>query len=1191
MMRAVVYNPDDTWAFELGADEVLGCSRDETINGERAVTITTTRRLEKGQHVLIRPDRGGWSEWTVEGIAEEHDTGTYYCPWSVMSDLSGIECDKMPGVKTPVSASDALSAALSGGKRWKAGKCSVETTGGASMWHQSGWEALGTLIDTWGGELDVTVKFGESGVESRSVDLLAHMGSVQPVHRFEYARDVKGITRKVEDTPVVCRIVPRGKGAETDGGGSGRRIGIESVNGGVPYLEDAQAAQAFRRPTGFGGIWEYPTATVENDGIDDPAELKRWALNVIGEYTTPRVSYEADVATLGFVPALGDMVDVVDRAFMGEGLRLSARVVRIVTNLLDETDTTVYVGNIAPGLQSAFNGIGAAIKKETDKAKAEAMAYTDEATSGIDKSAIDAAFDEAERHYQEVRQMAQEAGDRATTLAGQITEVETTINGEVVPGLSEVRTSVAGAVQKGDEALQASTTLSQTVNGIVAGTNQEYTDLVSTLKRNSEFEVTPEQIAAIVTADYIDNKAGSKYIARTSTYQTAESIYSKATGQSKTYVDGRLEDYTKTADLMLESGAIVGGVKAILGDTSATTPNPYIRASQLKLTEDEFSIMFSEGTLGGGVNLLLDTNRSSLSKVNGPERRYWSNASPTYTTEPALVAISNPPITGIEYGSRYVIASEDIGKPAKSLTWYATSTPLPVLPFEDGEKYTLSVYARRISGSSAKVYLYVSGVGSKKVSMTKAIGAWERCSYTFTYDEAAAAASSVASYRGRAYIGVEPTAAGTFELCGFKLEHGTVATDWSLNPIEYTAETLAARTVADRADARAVAYRGTCSTAAGTIAKVVDCSNFVLADGVTIAVQAKTAQTRISSTPTINVNGTGAKPLYYDGKEANTTNGNQVEWGTGATVLLTYNATSDAWELVGEPHTYHGKSTETASTAAKTATIPGMVLCKGTVVAVDMSNSNTATAPTLTITSGIGFGAKAIYVGTGTTRPMNSNGLGWTAGSTCMLVFDGTSFRVSDSASYVRAQAATKTATNYLKFSSNDGLVIGDHTGTALAYNVQILSNKIVFRDNATEIGHISAKTESSKNYMYLTCNKSYGGTIITGSNDVILRATEATGISGSSYLQVHTEVTGTAPNLTETDMTQFYNKYVTGKGEYIAQISSRVRSNSTSQAIMYLKGYTSAKTAFVQVTMDANGKTAINLKADTVTVNGNVIS
>ena len=1193
-MRAVVYNPDDSWAFELHADELLGCVRDETINGERAVTITTTRKLSKGQHVLVRPDGGVWSEWTVEGIEEDHDTGTYYCPWSVMSDLTGIECDKMPGVRTPVSASEALSAALSGGKRWKAGRCTVGTVGGASMWHQSGWEALGTLVDEWGGELDVTVAFGASGVESRSVDLLAHMGSVQPVHRFEYARDVKGITRKVEDAPVFCRVVPRGKGEETEGGGSGRKIGIESVNGGKPYIEDPQAARAFRRPTGFGGIWEYPTVTIENSDIGDPAQLKKWALGVMDQYTTPRVSYEADVATLGFTPALGDVVDVVDHTFMGDGLRLSARVVRIVTNLLDETDTTVYVGNIAPGLQSAFSGIGAAIKKETEKVRDEAMAYTDEATAGVDKSAIDAAFDEAERHYQEVKQMAQAAGDRATTLAGQITEVETTINGEVMPGLSEVRTSVAGAVRKGDEALTAATTVTQTVNGIIAGTSQEYTNLVETLKRNSEFDVTPEQIAAIVTADYIDNKAGSKYIARTSTYQTADAIYTKATGQAKTYVDGQLESYTKTADLMVEGGAIVGGVKAILDDSGKTTPDPYIRASQLKLTEDEFSILFREGTLSGGVNLLLDTNLGTLTRRNGPYNRVWSNAATEYATEPAFVEIANPPVTGIEYGAKHVIASGDVGKAAKSLVWYVNSDTLPVLPLEDGEKYTLSCYCRRKSGSKAQVYFWVPGVGSKKAAMTKAANTWERLSYTFTYDEAAAAESSAASYRGRAYVGVEPTAAGTFELCGYKLEHGTVATDWSLNPIEYTAETLAARQVADRADARAVAYHGTCETAAATVEKVVNCANFKLSDGVTIAVSAKTAQNRISITPTINVNGTGAKPLYFDGKEANTDNNNQVEWGTGATVLLTYNASAGdagAWELVGEPHTYHGKSTEAASTAAKTTTIPGMVLCKGTVIAVDMSNSNTATAPTMTISSGVGFGAKPIYAGTGTVRPMNSNGLGWTAGSTCTLVFDGLAFRMGDSASYARAQAASKTATNYLKFSSTDGLVVGDHTGSGLAYNVQILSNAINFRNNTEEIGHIVGVQSGGMNWLKIGCAPAYGGTRITGTNKVIIEAAEKTGISGASYFEASATTSGSGSTLTETDMTQLYNRYVTGLGEYISQISSRVLSNSTSRAMMYLKGFTSGKTAFVELTMDASGKTKLRLNADTVTVNGTVIS
>lgn len=55
---------------------------------------------------------------------------------------------------------------------------------------------------------------------------------------------------------------------------------------------------------------------------------------------------------------------------------------------------------------------------------------------------------------------------------------------------------------------------------------------------------------------------------------------------------------------------------------------------------------------------------------------------------------------------------------------------------------------------------------------------------------------------------------------------------------------------------------GTCSTASATAEKAVTLSGFVLATGVTIQVTFTNANT--ATTPTLNVNGTGAKPIYNE---------------------------------------------------------------------------------------------------------------------------------------------------------------------------------------------------------------------------------------------------------------------------------------------------------------------------------------
>lgn len=60
-----------------------------------------------------------------------------------------------------------------------------------------------------------------------------------------------------------------------------------------------------------------------------------------------------------------------------------------------------------------------------------------------------------------------------------------------------------------------------------------------------------------------------------------------------------------------------------------------------------------------------------------------------------------------------------------------------------------------------------------------------------------------------------------------------------------------------------IVHYGTCSTAAATVAKTVAVSGFVLEVGATATV--KFSYSNTASNPTLNVNSTGAKPIYYDG--------------------------------------------------------------------------------------------------------------------------------------------------------------------------------------------------------------------------------------------------------------------------------------------------------------------------------------
>ena len=214
--------------------------------------------------------------------------------------------------------------------------------------------------------------------------------------------------------------------------------------------------------------------------------------------------------------------------------------------------------------------------------------------------------------------------------------------------------------------------------------------------------------------------------------------------------------------------------------------------------------------------------------------------------------------------------------------------------------------------------------------------------------------------------------------------------------------TAAANSATEAAN-RDTAFFGTCGTAAGTQAKVVACTNFKstnLKTGTTIVVRCSTEQTYVSAKITLNVNSTGAKDVYAG--DAVTSATNQVLWAANAMVTFVYNGSQ--WVIESDPRNWFGACTTAAGTQAKAGTLnmAGAVVCKGTTVALQMSNANTHASPTLNVGS---TAAKNLYIPGATTFPTVANGNSWFAGATVNFVFDGQYWRlqIPDSAKFATA--------------------------------------------------------------------------------------------------------------------------------------------------------------------------------------------
>lgn len=191
-------------------------------------------------------------------------------------------------------------------------------------------------------------------------------------------------------------------------------------------------------------------------------------------------------------------------------------------------------------------------------------------------------------------------------------------------------------------------------------------------------------------------------------------------------------------------------------------------------------------------------------------------------------------------------------------------------------------------------------------------------------------------------------------------------------------------------------HYGACSTAAATAAKTVTLSDsmaFTLAAGASVFIKFQYANGVAS--PTLNVNGTGAKNIYRYGSTAPGTSA-ASSWQANSIVHLVYDGS--AWQMVGwlnDNTTYsnaslgqgYGTCSTAEATAAKAVTLSNYTLATGGIVAVKFTYGLCASA-TLNVNS---KGAKDIYihgaVATATTCKEVK------AGDIAYFIYDGTRYQ------------------------------------------------------------------------------------------------------------------------------------------------------------------------------------------------------
>lgn len=350
-MRFTLFN---RWGTQIGViNDVISAIHTDELNGEDSLTLTLAScNLVKGNRIVWRDKFGVWHEHIVNDLKDVHEEGRMYTVAYCENSLAELFSDYIEELRPyNVTATVALQRALSV-TRWGIGSVGNFGNGSASFYHISAREALTLITENWGGELSATIAISGTKVSSRSVNVTSR--GADHGKRFEWSKDLRGITREVSTDDVCTALYGYGKGLEaydedgTPTGGYERKLTFGEINGGLDYVADEDAKQVWGLPDGNGGK-KHAFGKVEFPDCEDMGELLNLTTAELQRRKQPQVSYTAsviDLADAGFAfedAQTGDTVAIIDREL---GERLTGRVLCVQRDLFNESETMITLGNI-----------------------------------------------------------------------------------------------------------------------------------------------------------------------------------------------------------------------------------------------------------------------------------------------------------------------------------------------------------------------------------------------------------------------------------------------------------------------------------------------------------------------------------------------------------------------------------------------------------------------------------------------------------------------------------------------------------------------------------------------------------------------------------------------------------------------------------------------------------------------------
>ena len=291
----------------------------------------------------------------------------------------------------------------------------------------------------------------------------------------------------------------------------------------------------------------------------------------------------------------------------------------------------------------------AAVDAKADQVKAAGGKLSQKVDA--DKAALD-------KSIADVDAKAQAASDKGDRLAGQISDVTTTVNGHTTK-LGELSTRIEGVASDGQVTVKSLTSLQQTVTGLSSTVTQNTKTASDAMSKASQVEQTANSISANLSKNYTTTAdADEKYAAKTELKATADGLQANITRSQQT-ADGAVTAANKAQ-------ATADGFGATLSkdyQTAKASDEKYSTKAELKATSDGLSSSLSsvKQTADGAVTAASKAQQTADVVSLNLSKNYAtkSQADATYATQTSLKATSDSLTASINSTAKTAQSSVD----------------------------------------------------------------------------------------------------------------------------------------------------------------------------------------------------------------------------------------------------------------------------------------------------------------------------------------------------------------------------------------------------------------------------------------------------------------------------------------------------------------------------------------------------